>query len=256
MGKPLIGIFSTRASRSETGEVLPAYKTSGDYIEQTVRAGGVPVQLPLAVGLGEAALDAWLAAVDGVLLPGGGDLDPAFYGTAPLPGVETYARLTSFDRRCQTLELELIRRAAAADKPILGICLGVQAINTAFGGTLVQDIPSEVPGALTHAQQPDARSEVTHRVALCAGTLLARLSGLPDGGELEVNTYHHQAVAQPAAGFVVAARAPDGVIEAIEDAPRRILGVQWHPENLAAQRGEAFALLRWLVDESARGGGR
>lgn len=252
MKQPVIGIFSMRGTRPETGEVLPFYKTSGDYIEQTARAGGVPVQLPLALYLDEAALDSWLGAVDGVLLPGGGDLDPAFYGAQPLPGVETYAALTAFDRRCQNLELEFIRRAAARGKPILGICLGEQAINVAFGGTLVQDIPSQVPGALAHAQQPDARAEVTHTADLVPGTLLARLSGLPEGGTLSVNTYHHQAVAQPAPGFTAAAHAPDGVIEAVEDEKRRILGIQWHPENLAAQRPEAEAIFRWLVTEAAR----
>lgn len=252
MKKPIIGVVSTRGDLPEPGEVLPYYKTSGDYIEQTVRAGGIPMQLPLSVYLEEDILDGWLSRIDGLLLPGGGDLDPSFYGQSPLPGVKTYAALTSFDRRCQNFVLELTRRAADKGLPILGICLGAQTINTAFGGTLIQDIPTEVPAAGHHTQPAEARDEVTHTVTVRFGSLLARIEGVPLGGRLETNTYHHQAVAECAPGFAVSARADDGVIEAIEDPARRILGVQWHPENLAAQRAEAAALLRWLVDEAKR----
>lgn len=250
MKEPVIGILSGR----ETGGVLPRYVTTGHYIEQIQRAGGVPVQLPLTPAAGPAQLDAWVRLCAGLLLPGGGDLDPAFYGQAPLPGPAFYGELTAEDRRAQENELDLIRRAAEAGLPMLGICLGCQALNVAFGGTLIQDIPTQVPGALQHHQEASARTVVTHRVRLVPGTLTARLSGAE---EVQVNTYHHQAVDRPAPGFVAAGHAPDGVIEAIEAPERQMLGLQWHPENLAAAHEEAFALFRWLVDcARGRNGGR
>lgn len=249
MEKPVIGILSERtAPEGHT----PRYEGSADYIEQIERAGGIPVQLPVTGQTGPEQLAAWVRLCGGVLLPGGSDLDPALYGRAHLPDIDIYGAPTAYERRAQDCELAFIRLAAEAGRPMLGICLGVQALNVAFGGTLVQDIPTQVPGALRHLQTPAPRGAVTHTVDLVPGTLAARLSGLSEGGSLSVNSFHHQAVETPAPGFAVAGRAPDGVIEAIEAPERRILGTQWHPENLAAERPEAFALFCWLVREAAR----
>lgn len=242
MTQPIIGILAQRAQ----GQILPRYQTTGHYVEQIQRAGGVPVLLPLGPETRPEQLAAWTALCAGLLLPGGGDLDPTLYGAAPLPGQDRARdEIECHAQRCQ---LDLIRQAAAAGRPMLGICLGMQALNVAFGGTLVQDIPTQVPGALRHQQPAAPRDAVTHTVALAPGSLAARASG---GETLWVNTYHHQAVERPAPGFAVTGRAPDGVIEAIERPEAGILGVQWHPENLAWNRPEAMALFTWLVAAAA-----
>ena len=240
--RPVIGVLSTR----KEGRILPHYYTTGHYIEQLDAAGGIPVQLPLSLATGTAQLTEWVALCDGFVLPGGGDFSPMFYGEAPLPGFEQ--KFTEFDLQCQTNELKLIRMAAAAGKPMLGICLGEQAINMAFGGSLYQDIPTQVGKKVRHRQMPNQRSKVTHKVTPVPGSLLHRIVG---GEQIWVNTYHHQAVKAIAPGFAASAFADDGLIEAIESPEKRILGVQWHPENLAANRPEAFALFRWLVNEAA-----
>jgi len=240
--RPVIGVLSTR----KQGRILPHYYTTGHYIEQLEAAGAVPVQLPLSLATGSAQLAAWVALCDGFLLPGGGDFSPMFYGEGPLPGFEQ--KFSAFDMQCQTNELKLIRMAAAAGKPMLGICLGEQAINMAFGGSLYQDVPTQVGKTVRHRQRPAQRGKVTHKVAAVPGSLLHRIL---QADEIWVNTYHHQAVKAVAPGFVASATAPDGLIEAIEAPEKRILGVQWHPENLAGDRPEAFALFRWLVNEAA-----
>lgn len=243
---PVIGVLSTR--QEIPGQPLPFYYTTGHYIEQLEAAGGLPVQLPLALSTGPKQLAEWAALCSGLLLPGGGDLSPALYGEPPLPGFER--EYSAFELQCQRNELELIRLTAAAGKPMLGICLGQQALNVAFGGTLYQDLPTQLGGTIAHRQPPAERTRTTHSVTVASGTLLHSVLGV---SQLPVNTYHHQAVKTAAPGFAVSARAEDGVIEALEAPQRRILGVQWHPENLAhAGRPEALALFRWLVDAAGR----
>lgn len=252
--RPVIGVLAGRRK----GDILPEYFTTGHYIEQLDLAGGAPVLLPFSLGVGEEQLEAWVRLCDGVLIPGGGDFPPEMYGEKPLPGFDV--ERTSYNLRRQKLELAFIRLAAAAGKPILGICRGEQAINVAFGGTLYQDLPTQFGKQLNHRQNPVQRTRATHTVRPAAGSLLHSLVG---ADQIRVNTYHHQAVKQVAPGFVPSATAPDGLIEAIECPEKRILGVQWHPENLASRRtakneplsaeaAQSRALFRWLV-EQARG---
>jgi putative glutamine amidotransferase len=243
MGKPTIGILVPRQESAP----LARYSVTCDYIEQLERAGSIPVVLAITPGTGLAQMRKWAELCDGILLPGGGDLDPAFYGQAPVAGA---AACTPYDRLWQQDELDFIRMASQKNLPILGICLGIQALNVAFGGTLVQDIPSQIPGALGHNREDGLRTAFAHNVAVKPGTLLAKVSGLRQGGEFAVNSFHHQAVGEAAPSLTVSAVSPDGVIEAVESAKHSILGVQWHPENLAAVRPEAFALFEWLIKAS------
>ncbi len=168
-----------------------------------------------------------VSQVDGVLLCGGGDLQPGLYGE------EAHHSFNAAEEGRDEWEMELVREVIRADLPLLAICRGIQVLNVAMGGTLVQDIPSHVKGAIPHSVA-DPPTHVAHEVWVMSDTLLFRLleEKMEDGETLQVNSRHHQSVGALAEGFIVSATAPDGVIEAIErPASRFCLGVQWHPEN-------------------------
>jgi len=171
-----------------------------------------------------------LAGVQGLLLTGGDDVAPSRYGEKP------HATVVAAEAGRDEFEIGLIERARKHDLPLFAICRGIQVLNVASGGTLVQDIPSQIHGALAHSlpAPPHEAYELAHEVWLDKDTLLVRLmrERLSDADSCEVNSRHHQAVKDVAAGLRVSATAPDGVIEAIEDPDARFcLGVQWHPEN-------------------------
>lgn len=210
------------------------------YAAVVAQAGGVPLLIP---ALAEPELTAhWLELVDGLLLAGGADVDPNHYGEDPLP------RLGRITPERDLAELALARGALAAGLPILGICRGLQVLCVAAGGTLLQDIPSQVPGALKHRQQAPLWYG-THDVIIEAGTRLARFLG---DGPLRVNSFHHQAVDLLPPGFRAVATAPDGIIEGMEkgDGPFA-LGVQWHPEAMIEGQPRFMALFSGFVDAAA-----
>lgn len=189
--------------------------------EAVLGAGGLPWPVPVCARevVGQVLLQA-----QGLLLPGGEDVDPAAYGETPAP------ELGPVDLERDACELDLVRLAWERGLPILGICRGAQVLNVARGGSLLQDIPSTVAGALPHRQgEPYGRP--VHRVVVDPGSRLAKILG---EGEFAVNSMHHQSVKAPGAGLKVVAWAPDGVVEGIEsqDPARFVLGVQWHPEYL------------------------
>jgi putative glutamine amidotransferase len=212
-----------------------------DYEEAVRRAGGEvrilrsDTDTPAAV----------LSEVDGVLLPGGDDVQPSLYGEAPHPAFE------AAEPGRDAFEIELARRAGDANVPLLAICRGIQVLNVARGGTLVQDIPSQLPEAVRHEVR-DTPHTIAHDIWVSEGTLLhTLLRERIDGDACPVNSRHHQAVRSVGSGLIVSATAPDGVIEAVEDPSRRFyLGVQWHPENFY-RTGEFRALFEAFV-EAAR----
>ena len=190
-----------------------------------------------------------IRASAGLLLTGGGDVNPSIYGEAAHPS------FVAAEAGRDEYEIALVRLALEADLPVLAICRGIQVLNVARGGTLIQDIPSEVSGALQHKlappREPDA---LAHEIRMEKDSLLARLSGarLNDADRREVNSRHHQAVKALGEGLVATAMAPDSVIEAIEDPTRRFcLGVQWHPENFC-HTGEFKSLFEGFVRACAR----
>jgi len=193
-----------------------------DYLESIRRSGGEPVEVG---GDGEPA-SAIVARVDGVLLTGGGDVDPSIYGEARHPAYD------AAEPGRDAFEMALVRAAIEADVPLLAICRGMQVVNVAAGGTLVQDVPSEVTGALNHFIM-EPRFAIAHEVWVTKGSRLwSIMADQLDGESLQVNSRHHQAVKRVAEGFEVTATAPDGVIEAMErPASTFCLAVQWHPEN-------------------------
>jgi putative glutamine amidotransferase len=212
-------------------------RAMADYLEAVKRTGGEPFELDLQADPAEAMRHA-----RGLLLTGGGDVDPSLYGEPPH---ETFH--PSEDGRDQ-FEIALVRAAMDARLPIFAICRGMQVLNVALGGTLVQDIPSMVNGAVNHAVA-EPRFAIAHEVWVVKGSRLATLMAEKlDGDTCQVNSRHHQAVRQIAAGWEATATAPDGVIEAMElsgDVFR--LGVQWHPENFW-RTGEFRPLFEAFVD--------
>jgi putative glutamine amidotransferase len=196
-----------------------------DYRQAVLHVGGDVHILEPSMTVDEA-----LESIDGLMLTGGGDLEPQHYGEVPSP------LLADADPDRDRFELALVKEARRRDLPIFAICRGIQVLNVAFGGTLIQDIPTEQTGPQEHnlkvpPHQPFSRA---HEIWVEKDSLLADLmkERLADADAVDVNSRHHQAVKRVAAGFKVTATAPDGVIEAIEDPTARFcLGVQWHPEN-------------------------
>ena len=207
------------------------------YPQALERAGALPVILP---PLMPEVIDLLVARLDGLLLTGGPDLHPGTYGKTPHPA------LGPTEREIDAFELALIRAAERRGLPILAICRGMQALNVARGGTLVQDLPSEHPGGLSHRQEEAGRVP-THPVRLTEDSRIARIAGTTD---IDVNSFHHQAVDRLGDGLRAAAWAPDGVIEAVEDdSDGMFMGVQWHAESLV-EFTEELALFRALVEEA------
>jgi len=211
-----------------------------DYEEAVREAGGDPIELsngddPLAV----------LGGLDGLLLTGGPDVEPSQYGQATHPTTKVAQDRDKF-------ELPLTQEAVKRDVPLFAICRGVQVLNVAEGGTLTQDIPSQVKTDLNHAVNVP-KTHQTHRIEVTPGSRLAETLGMTGASDTcPVNSRHHQALDQIAPGFNVSARAPDGVVEAIEKPDATFcLGVQWHPENFW-RTGEFKGLFDAFVAAAAK----
>ncbi len=209
-----------------------------DYVKSVEAAGGEAVIVDPAADVATRVLD----EVQGVLLTGGKDVDPMRYGEVADPTVQFAG-----DAR-DGLEIDMVMRALERDVPVLAICRGLQVLNVALGGTLVQDIPSSIPRTLDHRVR-DPRDAIAHEVRVAPGSLLARTLW-PEGGEslvCAVNSRHHQAVKRLASSLVITANAPDGIVEAVErPASAFCLGVQWHPENFW-RTGEFDSLFEALI---------
>lgn len=246
--KAVIGIPD---ARHRGGFLTNIYGSLEHYLEAVRKAGGVPVQLPMMPEASRGELAALIDLCDGFLLPGGGDFEPEWYGESLLPGLKPDT--DALDPESQRTVLEFTRMVAASGKPVLGICLGMQVLNIAMGGSLYQDIGMQTSTRICHSQRseilPD-RWETGHAVSVSGGSLLERIVGQT---EISVNSFHHQAVKVVAPDFRATACAPDGIVETIEHAEKPVLGVQWHPENLAhAGIDHAEALFRWLVETAAK----
>ena len=216
---PVIGISCSTLPALEVGDhrrfALPDY-----YVECVVAAGGLPLILP---NIDPDTAAAYLARLDGLVLSGGGDMDPHLFGEDPHPD------LGLVDGRRDHFELELCRGIREQGIPVLAICRGIQVLNVAYGGTVIQDIPAQVEGALGHMQNAVRRTALGHAIDIEPGSHLHEIAG---GDRTRVNSFHHQGVGRVPEGLAITARAPDGIIEALED-PKHpwCVGVQWHPER-------------------------
>lgn len=221
--RPLIGITAdheTNRHGQAVSILTEAYSTA------VADAGGIPVLISSA--LHESTFGALFARLDGLLLAGGGDLDPANYRS------EHRGRLLNVHPPRDQLELELARMAASKGKPLLGICRGCQVLNVALGGTLYPDLPTMPAGSITHDLPGNERSVLVHQVTVEPGTQLKQILREDMIG---VNSHHHQGLRELGTALRVAARAPDGLVEAVElEGHPFCLAVQWHPEWLTHQR--------------------
>jgi putative glutamine amidotransferase len=224
---------------------IAACRKLEDYKQAVVHVGG-DVRVIDRSMTPEAALE----GIGGLMLTGGDDVAPSRYGERP------HATVVEAEPGRDEFELAVTRAARERGLPLFAICRGVQVLNVAAGGTLVQDIPSQVASALNHSLDvpPNQPYSLAHEVWIDKDTLLAQLLGERLSGQdtCEVNSRHHQAVKDIAAGFRVSATAPDGIIEAIEDPNAPFcLGVQWHPENFW-RTGEFRALFEGFVEAAGR----
>lgn len=237
---PLIGITTSILPRENGSQNHVSFAPNAWAIE---RAGGLPVLIP--AGLDVRTLRAIYERMDAIFVPGGGDVNPERYGAVRHPLTDNIV-----DAR-DAAEITVIRWAAAEDVPLLGVCRGNQVINVALGGTLIQDIPSQVDTTINHNYRPQGVTypDTGHPVSIDPSSRTADILGVT---EVEVNTLHHQCIEQLAPGLCVTAYAPDGVIEGVEMPGKRFLiGVQWHPEIMFDDERMA-RLFRAFVEVACR----
>ena len=265
--RPRIGITSWhhRDEEERWEAVLDAYTRA------VLEVGGLPVILPIAITepvlsrvegpvlspepsrrieacaepsrSGPALIEEYLEVIDGLILTGGADIHPSFYGQIVLE------RCGEIDEERDRFEVDLIYAARRRDLPFLGICRGLQVFNVALGGTLYQDLSYRQGTDLAHMSSRERRGEPAHPVAITQGSRLADILGPRD---MPVTSTHHQIIRDLAPELEASAVAPDGVIEAVEGPGRFFLAVQWHPERMARRHPDQLALFRALVEQAKR----
>lgn len=225
---PIIGVschsYPEPSPRSAVGQA---------YIDAVVAAGGLPLLIPL--GLDAAGLAAAYRMLDGLLLPGGEDVAPERYGQ------ERHPMLGPVDEVRDEMELTLAEWALRDDLPLLGICRGIQVLAVAAGGSLYQDLASQVPSTGGHTGRGMKRDYLSHEIDIAPDSMLGEIIG---SGRAGVNSFHHQAVRDVPARFLVSARSDDGVIEGIESTAHQfVVGIQCHPEGIWQTTAPRFAAL-------------
>lgn len=228
MKKPIILIFASRDGGNTFCKM--------QYTDALLKAGGIPLIVPMNTD--KDSLKQLFDLADGFLFAGGVDMDPRIYGE------EKINDTVEIDDIRDRLELSALSLVVPSDKPVLGICRGIQSVNVGFGGTLWQDIPSQYENALVHSQK-EPSDQPTHEVTIDKDT---RLHGIIGADKIMTNSFHHQAVKVPGKGLKIVARASDGMTEALEsESERYVLLIQWHPECTAAKDPVSQAIFNDFV---------
>ena len=244
---PIIGITATLKEDADAVAERPLgrfVRADLDYVEGVTGAGGVPVVLPPTGN--EGAAESVLHSLDGLLLSGGSDLDPGYYGEEPLP--ELGITLPERD----AFEMALVGQALRRGMPVFGICRGMQILNVALGGTLYQDLPSQWNRDVLKHRQDTPKWQPTHEVMVTDGSYMAEVMGRE---MVKVNSYHHQGVKDLAQGLVATGYSSDGVVEAVEAenlSERWLLGVQWHAEAMRGAGPQQESLFEAHVSAAER----
>jgi putative glutamine amidotransferase len=239
--RPIIGCTTYRKTVPQK-QSIDVYDLIPSYTEAIQAAGGIPILIPL--GLEAQDLETLIDRLDGILLPGGGDVEPEIYDG------RRDVQVWGIDQERDRTEICMAQIAMTLQKPIFAICRGLQVFNVALGGTLWEDVMSLIPGSLDHDIPDDVpRNHLAHSISTVPDTLLSNHLGK---SEVWVNSIHHQAIRDLAAELVVTAIAPDEVIEAAEVPGHPFaVGVQWHPENLIYDEPAMLALFKGLVQAAA-----
>lgn len=230
---PLIGISAGHYNETNSSGA------PNSYVNAVIKAGGIPIIIPIVDNV--SLLCGILSRLDGILMTGGGDIDPSFYNQLPIQ------QMGEVDSVRDAYDLALIRIAAERNLPILGICRGEQLINVAFGGTLYQDLPSQHPSDIQH-RQTEGRDVETHVVSILKKS---RLYDILKVDTLFVNSFHHQAIRKVAADFYSVAWTRDNIVEAIESSVyKNIIAVQWHPEGLVNKDKKMLQLFKYFIRQA------
>ncbi len=243
MKRPIIGCTTYRKISKDTD--VPLYGLMTSYVEAIQAAGGIPLLIPLSLQADD--LETILTRVDGIVLPGGGDIDPQYYGSM------WHQELRGIDPDRDRVEIFMAQAIAAQKKPLLAICRGHQVLNVALGGTMWEDIASQKQDAIKHDfYNQGQRNDLPHEVFVEPDSLLAQALGRTT---TPVNSLHHQGVRDIAPDLRVTAVAPDGLVEGVEIKNHPFgIGVQWHPENLIYDDLAMLGLFKALVAASSQNG--
>jgi putative glutamine amidotransferase len=244
IAKPIIACTMYRKDDPAQGSALPKMALTSAYLQAIMRAGGIPIMLPL--GLSEADLKTVLAHADGVLLPGGGDMHPRYYGE-PMS-----QQIKSLDEDRDQIEWMVTKYTVEQEMPLLAICRGIQVLNVALGGSLWVDIPSQMPGGMNHDFDEDHPPDyLAHDVVVEPATLLAEVLGVT---ETAVNSLHHQGIKDLAPELRSSAVSSDGLIEGVEIPGHPFaVGVQWHPEWMMNESTAMVNLFARFVQAAGNG---
>lgn len=243
MRKPIIGIVGN-VMRMETGPIpgLDRSYVNEDYVNAVVKAGGIPIVLPIVDDLN--LVHQQIESCDCIIISGGQDIHPKFYSE------NQHRELGFVNSRIDLYQIELARLAIEKDMPLLGICRGMQVVNVVSGGSLYQDL-SELSGEVLKHVQSGRRYEVAHKIQLESDSILNGIFG----ESVMVNSYHHQSLKAVGDGLRVTARAEDGIIEAVEMIDKKfVVGVQWHPEMMLAGDEGMLGLFKALVENFKKAG--
>lgn len=238
--KPLIGIVGNYLDKPIPEHAnLPVTYTPQGYVDAVHAAGGIPVVIPI---VNTDNITSLLNHVDGIVLAGGQDIDPIFYGEEP------HIKLGSLNYPRDVFELSLLRKAVVKNIPVLGICRGIQVINVALGGSLYQDLSEYSNWKIKHQQYGTAWQTSTHSIKITSNNVIHDIFG----DTACVNSLHHQAICKLAPSLHPLAYSADNLIEAVDSPNYRILGVQWHPEAQYKNNAEALQIFKWLISEAQK----